>query len=624
MGSDSTASSTSRGPCKFILVTGGVISGIGKGVIASSTGLLLRTAGLRVTSIKIDPYLNIDAGTLTPLDHGEVFVLDDGGEVDLDLGNYERFLDVTLTRDNNITTGKIYRQVIDRERRGDYLGKTVQVVPHITDAIQDWVERVSKIPVDDSGLPPDVCIVEMGGTVGDIESAPFIEAMRQFQFRVGHDNFCLIHVSLVPVVGSVNEQKTKPTQASVRDLRGLGLSPDLVACRSSKPLDPGVQHKISMFCHVPASNVLAVHDCNSVYHVPLLLYQQGLLDVIQKRLNLTPRNNPSQSSLFVKWKQLTERQERLHDQVTIALVGKYTNLHDSYISVVKSLEHASLSCNRRVKILWVEASDLEPPMLKEDPLKYHDAWKNVCGAQGILVPGGFGVRGTLGMVLAAKWARENSIPYLGICLGLQIAVIEYARNVCGLAEANSTEMDDNAQHPVVIFMPEISKTQMGGTMRLGDRPTIFTESSTGTITRRLYGNAPIIHERHRHRYEVNPKYVNQLEAAGLNFIGKDENGERMIILELKDHPYFVATQFHPEYKTRPLRPVPVFLGLILAASGTLDSHLESLAKEEKPALGRYSSQYNLELTGTENGGSAVSGVRMVIGAHANGANGEKK
>ncbi|KAJ3113594.1 CTP synthase ura7 [Phlyctochytrium bullatum] len=476
--------------CKYILVTGGVISGIGKGVIASSTGLLLRSIGLKVTSIKIDPYLNIDAGTLSPLDHGEVFVLDDGGEVDLDLGNYERFLDVTLTRDNNITTGKIYQSVIERERKGDYLGKTVQVVPHITDAIQDWVERVAKIPVDDSGEEPDVCIVE---------------------FRVGHDNFCLVHVSLVPVVGSVNEQKTKPTQASIRDLRGLGLSPDIIACRSTKPLDSSVQGKISMFCHVPVANVLAVHDCKSVYHVPLLLHEQGLLNIVGKRLNLTPRKDPKSESLWFKWKQLADRYDRLHDVVTIALVGKYTNLQDSYISVVKALEHASLSCSRKVKILWVEASDLESSMQTQDPLKYHDAWKDVCSANGILVPGGFGVRGTEGMVLAAKWARENKVPYLGVCLGLQIAVIEFARNVCGLADANSEELSETTTNPVVVFMPEISKTHMGGTMRLGDRVTNFTPSSVGTVTRLLYDNADVIHERHRHRYEVIPFMVKTIE-----------------------------------------------------------------------------------------------------------------
>ncbi|RKO89681.1 CTP synthase N-terminus-domain-containing protein [Blyttiomyces helicus] len=578
---------------KYILVTGGVISGIGKGVIASSTGLLLRTRGLRVTSIKIDPYLNIDAGTLSPLDHGEVFVLDDGGEVDLDLGNYERFLDITLTRDNNITTGKIYQSVIERERKGDYLGKTVQVVPHVTDAIQDWVERVAHLPVDDSGLEPDVCIVELGGTVGDIESAPFIEAMRQFQFRVGHENFCLIHVSLIPVVGSVGEQKTKPTQASVRDLRGLGLNPDLIACRSDKPLGDDVQGKISMFCHVPPEHVMAVHNCSSVYYVPLLLDQQGLVRILEKRLMLTPREDPKSTHLFTKWKQLATRYERLHDTVNIVLVGKYTHLKDSYISVVKALEHAALSINRKLEIEWVEASDLESTTQTSDPVKFFEAWKVLVAASGILVPGGFGGRGTEGKVAAAKWARENKIPYLGICLGMQIAVIEYARNVCGLENANSAELDETTPHPVVINMPEISKTHMGGTMRLGSRPTHFTEASRGSLTRKLYNDADIIHERHRHRYEVNPKYVEKLEKAGLHFIGHDDKGERMIIVEVKDHPFFVGSQYHPEYKTRPLTPTPLFLGFVLAASGQLQDYVKSLDEGRSGSdglkLGRYPS-----------------------------------
>ncbi|KAJ3214097.1 CTP synthase ura7, partial [Clydaea vesicula] len=518
-------------------------------------------------------HYNIDAGTLTPLDHGEVFVLNDGGEVDLDLGNYERFLDVTLTRENNITTGKIYREVIEKERKGDYLGKTVQVVPHITNAIQDWVERVAKISVSEDGEAPDVCIIELGGTVGDIESAPFIEAMRQFQFRVGHDNFCLIHVSLIPIVGSVGEQKTKPTQASVRDLRGLGLTPDIVACRSSKPLEAGVAEKIAMFCHVPAASVFAVHDCKSVYHVPILLKEQGILDVLTNRLKLEPKISLKSQALSNKWRQLTERIERLHDTVEIALVGKYTGLQDSYISVVKSLEHASLSCNRKLKLNWVEAGDLELETQALDPLKYHDAWKKVCSANGILVPGGFGERGIEGKILAAKYARENKIPYLGICLGLQIAVIEYGRNVLNLEDANSEEWNKDAKNKVVIFMPEISVTHMGGTMRLGDKKTIFNKTnSSGTITRFLYNDVNEIHERHRHRYEVNPKYVQQYEDSGLHFIGQDEKGERMILLELKDHPFFVGCQFHPEYKTRPLKPVPLFLGLILAASGEMENY----------------------------------------------------
>lgn len=576
---------------KYILVTGGVISGIGKGVIASSTGLLMKTLGLRVTSIKIDPYLNIDAGTLSPLDHGEVFVLDDGGEVDLDLGNYERFLDVTLSRDNNITTGKIYREVIERERRGDYLGKTVQVVPHITNSIQNWIERVAKKPVDDSNEEPDICIIELGGTVGDIESAPFVEAMRQFQFRVGHDNFFLIHVSLVPVVGSVGEQKTKPTQSSVRDLRGLGLSPDMIACRSSKPLDSEIKAKISMFCHVKPENVMGVHDCNSLYHVPLLLFSQGMIDVIREKLRIDPSIDPTSGSLFRKWTDLTKRHDRLQDTTTIVLVGKYTNLQDSYISVTKALQHAAMACNRKLVINWVEATDLEEETCGLDPVKYHESWKKLCTADGILVPGGFGERGVEGKIAAIKRAREFNIPFLGICLGLQLASIEFARNVCGITNAHSDELKTEGTTPLVIFMPEGSKTQMGGTMRLGSRVTTFTKEAEGSIAKRLYRNCDSIKERHRHRYEVNPKYVPELEKNGLHFIGRDDTGERMEILELEGHPFFVASQFHPEYKTRPLTPSPLFLGLILAASGLLETYFESLELPEgnKSNLGRYRS-----------------------------------
>ncbi|KAF9975022.1 CTP synthase ura7 [Actinomortierella ambigua] len=565
---------------KYVVVSGGVISGIGKGIIASSTGLLLKTMGLKVTSIKIDPYLNIDAGTLSPLDHGEVFVLNDGGEVDLDLGNYERYLDVTLTRSNNITTGKIYRDVIERERRGDYLGKTVQVVPHITDAIQDWIERVATIPVDDSGEEPDVCVIELGGTVGDIESAPFVEALRQFQFRVGHDNFALIHVSLVPTIGSVGEQKTKPTQASIRDLRGLGLSPDLIACRCEKTgLDEGIRDKISMFCHVNPSQVLAVRDCNSVYHVPELLREQGLVDYLWKRLNIESTITISEplkqkgQDMWQRWNKLTSAQERLHDTVTIALVGKYTNLQDSYASVVKALEHASLNCHKKLDIRWIEASDLEPETRTSNPVKYHEAWTDLCSAQGILVPGGFGGRGVEGKIAAAKWAREQKIPYLGICLGLQIAVIEFARNVCGITDADSAELNENTPSPVVVFMPEISKTHLGGTMRLGIRPTAFQANTESSKIRKLYGGVEAVEERHRHRYEINPEMIHKFEEKGLRFVGKDETGQRMEIVELAGHPYFLGVQYHPEYLTRPLKPSPPFMGLILAATGELDKYL---------------------------------------------------
>ncbi|OLL23969.1 CTP synthase [Neolecta irregularis DAH-3] len=549
---------------KYVIVSGGVISGIGKGVIASSTGLLLKTTGLKVSAIKVDPYMNIDAGTMSPLEHGEVFVLNDGGEVDLDLGNYERYLNITLTRDNNITTGKIYIQVIEKERKGAYLGKTVMVVPHITNEIQDWLERVAKIPVDDTGEVPDVCIIELGGTVGDIEAAPFVEAMRQFQFRVGHENFALIHVSLVPIVGG--EQKTKPTQVAIRDLRGLGLTPDLIACRCPKPLEKSVIDKVSMFCHVGPEQVLAVHDVSSTYHVPLLLEQQNLVRFLTKRLNLQPNSIPDSlkatgSNLWGRWKELTIAHDRLFGEVKIALVGKYVNLQDSYISVVKSLEHACLKVGKKLSLDWVDASDLEVEMNSENPQKYHKAWHALCSANGVLVPGGFGTRGTEGMIAAAKWARENKKPYLGICLGLQIAVIEYARNVCGIQGAHSEELVSGIENKLIVFMPEISKTHLGGTMRLGQ----------------LYGSSTI-HERHRHRYEVNPDYVDRIEQAGLRFVGRDEENKRMEIFELNCHPWYVGTQYHPEYLTRPLDPSPPYFGFIAASAGVLDEILSNIQK----------------------------------------------
>ncbi|KAI0340374.1 CTP synthase [Trametopsis cervina] len=575
---------------KYIVVSGGVVSGIGKGVIASSTGLLLKTTGLKVTAIKIDPYMNIDAGTMRPQEHGEVYVLNDGGEVDLDLGNYERYLNVTLSRDNNITTGKIYREVIEKERRGDYLGKTVQIVPHVTNAIQDWIERVSKIPVDETGEEPDVCIVELGGTVGDIESAPFVEAMRQFQFRVGYENFALIHVSLVPDMHG--EQKTKPTQTTVHALRGLGLLPDLIACRLivRKPLDPATKAKISMFCHVASDQVIGVHDVSSVYHVPLLLQSQGIIQFLQKRLNLssitlTKAMIDRGLDLGDRWKELTSRQERLYDEVTIALVGKYTDLQDSYMSVVKALEHSAFRSHRKLNLKWVNSSDLETESQVLNPARYHDAWKAVVSAGGILVPGGFGERGTEGMMLAIKWAREQKVPYLGICLGFQLAVIEWARHVCGYTGATSTEFAEDTKHPVIIFMPEISRTHMGGTMRLGLRPTVFEpKSEDWSKIRKLYGGAEKVWERHRHRYEVNPDYIEKLTASGLNFVGRDEKGERMQILELEDHPYFVGLQAHPEFCTRPLNPSPPFLGFVAAASShnVLEEQMELQLKTFKP------------------------------------------
>ncbi|KAI1294654.1 CTP synthase 1-B [Halotydeus destructor] len=563
---------------KYILITGGVISGIGKGVIASSIGALLRASNLKVTAIKIDPYINIDAGTFSPYEHGEVFVLDDGGEVDLDLGNYERFLDIKLHRENNITTGKMYREVIDKERRGDYLGKTVQVVPHITDAIQEWVERVAKLPVQfhsanmsgDINYEPQVCIIELGGTIGDIEGLPFVEAFRQFQFNVGKENFCNVHVSLVPQPKSTGEQKTKPTQMSVKELRGLGLSPDVIVCRSENELTSESKQKLWKSCHIPPEQVICLHDQASIYRVPTMLEEQGLLDYFYKRLELQPVG-PLSERLMNQWRDLSERFENANKSVSIALVGKYTKLEDSYHSVIKALKHSALACYLKLDLKMVEAADLEKDTENDHPVKYHIAWQTLCEADGVLVPGGFGQRGLEGKMAAIKYARENKKPFLGVCLGLQCAVIEFARNVLDWQDANSTEVKHETSKPVVIEMPEFHPVNKGGTMRLGKRRTVFkTEDS---VLRKLYGGGEYVDERHRHRYEVNPKLIDEFEKQGMMFVGKDETETRMEILELKDHPYFVGVQYHPEYLSRPMRPSPPFFGLVLASCGKLSSYL---------------------------------------------------
>ena len=539
---------------RYIVVSGGVLSGLGKGVTASSIGVLMKACGLRVTSIKIDPYLNSDAGTMSPFEHGEVFVLDDGGEVDLDLGNYERFLDLNLGRDNNLTTGKVYSKVIEAERRGDYLGKTVQVIPHITDAVMDWIETVAHQCSDDSGLEPEVCIIELGGTVGDIESAPYVEALRQFQFRVGRDNVTFVHVSLVPVMGPVGEQKTKPTQHTVKELMGLGITPDILVCRSSAPLNPETRAKLAAFCHVPEEAVISTHDVPNIYHVPLMLEAQGLCATLG--LKVQP------NGLLDDWRRMAHHLDALEENVTIAMVGKYTDLSDAYLSVIKALQHAAMAADRKLTIDWLEAGELEHGVADD---VHADAWKRLRAADGILVPGGFGHRGVEGKILAANYARTNGVPYFGICLGLQVAAIEFARNVLGMEGSTSTEFDEDCPNPAVIFMPEISTTHLGGTMRLGSRPTLFQVDDCKV--KRLYGGSESVDERHRHRYEVNPELIERLEAAGLTFVGKDETGQRCEILELPDHPYFVAVQYHPEFKSRPGRPSPPFLGLILAASG---------------------------------------------------------
>lgn len=561
-----------------------------------------------MSSIKVDPYLNVDAGTMNPKEHGEVFVLNDGGEVDLDLGNYERYLNITLTRANNITTGKIYEHVIQRERKGDYLGKTVQVVPHITDAIQDWIERVARIPVDDTGEEPDVCIIELGGTVGDIESMPFIEAMTQLRRRAGKNNFLQIHVSYVPVING--EQKTKPTQQAIKAVRSAGLIPDLIACRCERSLEASAIQKIAHFCQVDLEQVIVVRDMPSIYQVPMLLEQQGVIPLLKEILRLDQLTLSSAlvskgHSIWAEWKTLTATENRFFETVTIVLVGKYVELHDSYLSVIKSLEHSAMRCKRKLDLQWVDSEHLEPATSARDPAKFHKAWHAVCTAAGILVPGGFGQRGTEGMVAAAKWARENHTPYLGICLGMQIAVIEFARNVCGIAGATSEEFGGSpststgistsaassgsgsaADSRVIMFMPEVDKASMGATMRLGLRPTLFQPGSEWSRLRGLYadreqrgGGSGTILERHRHRYEVNPAFIERLEKGGLSFVGKDDKGERMEIIELKDHPWFVGVQFHPEYLSRVLDPSRPYLGFVAASAGLLDEVAAEMKRE---------------------------------------------
>jgi len=548
---------------KYVVVSGGVVSGMGKGITASSIGTLLKCCGLSVTSIKIDPYLNIDAGTMSPYEHGEVYVLEDGGEVDLDLGNYERFMNIRLTKDHNITTGKVYEQVLTKERKGKYLGKTVQIIPHVTDCIQEWIERVADMPVEKSGKSPDVCVIELGGTVGDIESSIFLEALRQFSFKCGRDNLCHVHVSLVPVMGS-GEKKTKPTQHSIINLRASGLMPDLLVCRCEEEVEDAIKSKISMFSMVPYSNVISVHNVSNIYRVPSMLLEQNVPSIILNclRINRTPQ--PDMAS----WNLLSDLTDKTSEEVIITIVGKYTGLEDSYISLSKGIKIACIYSQRKAVIEYVESSNLERHMKNKHCDLYENAWASLKRANGILIPGGFGIRGIEGKVLAAQYARENKIPFLGICLGMQIMVMEYARNICGLPKANSSEFDEETKHPVVMFMPEIDQVKMGGTMRLGAR---ICKVQKNSLAYYLYNKTKIT-ERHRHRYEVNPSYIKQLEEAGLIFSGKDEKGERMEITELPEsmHPFYFGCQFHPEFTSRPHRPSPCFIGLARASSEQLD------------------------------------------------------
>lgn len=576
-------------PMKYLVVTGGTVSGLGKGTAISSIGVVLKSHGIRVTAIKIDPYLNIDAGTMSPFEHGEVYVLEDGGEVDLDLGNYERFLDVTLTSSHSITSGKIYEQVLKRERTGHYLGKTVQMVPHVTDSIQDWITDVARKPVDKSTHVPQVCLIELGGTVGDIESAVYLEALQQFMFKLGAESFLMVHVGMVPVMGATGEQKTKPCQHSVKLLREAGLKPDILLCRSEHPLQDATRRKLSLFCQVPMESVISLHDISNIYRVPLLLAEQNLGAHICKHFGLpnqeavaptlrfdgsitVPLTDETRNVRLGDWRLLADRVDNCTDEVAIAIVGKYTGMHDSYISIIKALKHAAIEAGLHLTIEWVESSDLEPNAQRLDRRRYDSAWYRLKNVHGVLVPGGFGDRGIEGKILAANYCRSGLTPYFGICVGLQTAVIEFARNELGWENANSTEFDEATPHPVVVFMPEASSTVMGGTRRLGSRATILRDPQS--LANKLYGGCPAVYERHRHQFEVNTACVPALESRGMRFTGQDDRFQRMEICELPDHPFFVACQFHPEFQSRPARPAPLVLGFVLAAAKRLTTRLE--------------------------------------------------
>ncbi|MCL4421202.1 MAG: CTP synthase [Candidatus Thermoplasmatota archaeon] len=532
----------------YIAITGGVISGLGKGTITSSLGYLLKSQGLKVTSIKIDPYLNYDAGTMNPYQHGEVFVLDDGSEVDLDLGNYERFMDVRLTKDNNITTGKVYKEVIEKERRGEYLGSTVQIIPHVTNEIKRRIRLVA------SSGDYDVILIEIGGTVGDIESMPFLEAVRELGREEGPGNFIFAHVTLVPEVGPMGEQKTKPTQHSVKALREIGIQPDMLFCRSKNPLTIESKNRISLFTDVPLGGIISVIDVKNVYLLPESIKKEDVVDFILKKFSLHG------NEVVDEWKTFKENIKNPKESVTIALVGKYTELHDAYISHKEAFTHVTGNTGIDVNIKWIESLDLEKSL---DPLKDVD---------GILIAPGFGQRGIEGKILSAKYARENNIPLAGVCLGFQVIVIEYARNVLGLKDANSTEFVPDTKNPVIDILPEQKGViDKGGTMRLGSQKVLIRDN---TLAKTLYGKSET-YERHRHRYEVNPDYIERLEQSGLIFSGVDSEGRRMEIAELKGETSLFAVQFHSEFLSRPTNPSKLHLHLVKEALKHKDHLLQT-------------------------------------------------
>ena len=527
---------------KHIFVTGGVASSLGKGITAASLGRLLKQRGLRVTMQKLDPYLNVDPGTMNPFEHGEVFVTHDGGETDLDLGHYERFIDENLPRHGNATSGSIYQSIISKERRGDYLGKTVQVVPHVTDEIK---RRITAIAHDEI----DVVITEVGGTVGDIEILPFLEAIRQFRKMVGRDNVCYIHVTLLPFIGPSGEQKTKPTQHSVTELRARGIQPDVIVCRSDRPIADEIKRKISSLCDVPTEAVVSAIDAPTLYEIPLVLHEEGLDTYVCDILRIDLANHPIDLS---SWERLVDRVNSLEGTVRIGLIGKYVNLVDAYLSVVESLKHAGFHHGVKVELDWIQAEQV-PELLRDGRL---------AGLDGIVIPGGFGERGIEGKIAAAKWAREAQIPCLGICLGLQVMVIDFARNVLGLDRAHSSEMDMSSPHRVIDLMDEQREVvDLGGTMRLGVYPATLR---SGSQVHAVYGKE-VVYERHRHRYEVNPRYHRRLEEGGLVLSGLSPDGRLCEFIELPDHPWWVGTQAHPEFLSRPERAHPLFVGLVGAA-----------------------------------------------------------
>ena len=526
---------------KHIFVTGGVASSLGKGATSSSLGRLLKSRGLRVTMQKLDPYINVDPGTMNPFQHGEVFVTDDGGETDLDLGHYERFVDVPLSRRSNATTGSIYQDVLAKERRGDYLGHTVQVIPHITDEIK---QRIRALAADED---VDVVITEIGGTVGDIEILPFLEAIRQFRKDVGRDNVFYVHVTLVPYIAPAGEQKTKLTQHSVTELRGRGIQPDAIVLRSDRPIATHLKSKISLLCDVPEEGIVSCVDLPTLYEIPLVLHDEGLDDYVCRVLQLT-EHEPDLDD----WRKLFARVEAARDPVRIGLVGKYVNLPDAYLSVVEALRHGGFGCGAQVEIDWIASDDTEG-LLAEGRLG---------GLDGIVIPGGFGIRGIEGKIAAAGFAREQGIPFLGLCLGLHCAVIEFARNECGLAGANSSEFDPHTPHPVIDLMDEQRDViEKGGTMRLG---AYYARLVPDSVVQRAYGEE-VVSERHRHRYELNNRYRAKLEEAGMVCSGLSPDDRLVEFIELPNHPFFVATQAHPEFKSRPDRPHPLFAAFVRAA-----------------------------------------------------------